>query len=129
MPTSRPSTQATAPGQLAVMIPAMIKSALPLTVIHSHDRANTWRLSSDVNICTTPWSWKRRRSARLDVGDAPRRRDFRRFIMEALLGFQVGSWDYATFGALFIISVAFLAVLVFMLGLPGRIAIARKHPN
>ena len=49
--------------------------------------------------------------------------------MEELLGFHVGFWDYATFAAIAIIVFAFLAVLVFMLGLPGRIAIARKHPE
>jgi hypothetical protein len=49
--------------------------------------------------------------------------------MEALLGFQVGFWDYATFVVLFILVAASLAVAVFVLGLPGRIAIARKHPE
>ena len=50
--------------------------------------------------------------------------------MEALLGFQVGVWDYATFLVLepFLVA-AGLAVAVFVLGLPGRIAIARKHPE
>ena len=49
--------------------------------------------------------------------------------MEALLGFHVGFWDYLTFAALFIISAAFLGILIFLLGLPGRIAIARNHPE
>jgi hypothetical protein len=49
--------------------------------------------------------------------------------MEALLGFRVGIWDYATFAALFVIVAAGLVVAVFILGLPGRIAIARKHPE
>jgi hypothetical protein len=49
--------------------------------------------------------------------------------MEALLGFHVGFWDYLTFAALFVISVAFLGILIFLLGLPGRIAIARNHPE
>jgi len=49
--------------------------------------------------------------------------------MEALLGFDVGFWDYATFVVLAILVAAGLAVLVFILGLPGRIAIARKHPE
>jgi hypothetical protein len=49
--------------------------------------------------------------------------------MEALLGFHVGFWDYVTFGTLFVIVMAFLALAVFILGLPGRIAIARKHPE
>jgi len=49
--------------------------------------------------------------------------------MEALLGFHVDFWDYATFLVLFILVAAGLAVAVFVLGLPGRIAIARKHPE
>ena len=49
--------------------------------------------------------------------------------MEALLGFHVDFWDYATFLVLFILVAAGLAVAVFVLGLPGRIAIARKHPD
>ena len=40
MPTSRPSAQATLSGQLAMIIPAIIKSAMPLTTIHSHERGN-----------------------------------------------------------------------------------------
>ena len=50
-------------------------------------------------------------------------------VMEALLGFHVGFWDYATFAAMFIIGAAGLAVAIFILGLPGRIAIARNHPE
>jgi hypothetical protein len=49
--------------------------------------------------------------------------------MEALLGFHVGFWDYATFLVLAVLVAAGLAVAVFVLGLPGRIAIARKHPE
>jgi hypothetical protein len=49
--------------------------------------------------------------------------------MEALLGFHVGFWDYVTFLAIFVIVVAFLCAAVLILGLPGRIAIARKHPE
>jgi hypothetical protein len=49
--------------------------------------------------------------------------------MEALLGFHVDFWDYVTFGAMAVIVMAFLALAVFILGLPGRIAIARKHPE
>jgi hypothetical protein len=49
--------------------------------------------------------------------------------MEALLGFHVGFWDYATFLVLAILVAAGLGVAVFVLGLPGRIAIARKHPE
>ena len=49
--------------------------------------------------------------------------------MEALLGFQVGFWDYATFIVLAILVATGLGVAVFVLGLPGRIAIARNHPD
>jgi hypothetical protein len=49
--------------------------------------------------------------------------------METLLGFQISGWDYLTFLAIFIIGVAFFCVVIFVLGLPGRIAIARNHPD
>jgi hypothetical protein len=38
-------------------------------------------------------------------------------------------WDYVTFASLFIIGVAGMLLVMFILGLPGRIAIARKHPE
>lgn len=46
-----------------------------------------------------------------------------------ILGFDLDLWDYITFISLFIIGVAFVGILVFLGGLPGRIAIARKHPD
>jgi Protein of unknown function (DUF3302) len=49
--------------------------------------------------------------------------------MDRLVGFHVGFWDYVTFATIFVIVMAFLALVVFILGLPGRIAIARKHPE
>ena len=49
--------------------------------------------------------------------------------MEALLGFQVGFWDYITFAAMFVIAAAFLVGVILILGLPSRIAIARNHPE
>lgn len=49
--------------------------------------------------------------------------------MEALLGFQLDFWDYATFLSLFVLTAAGLGLAVFILGLPGRIAIARNHPE
>jgi membrane-bound ClpP family serine protease len=49
--------------------------------------------------------------------------------MDALVGFNVGFWDYVTFVSLAVIGAAFIGVLVFILGLPGRIAIARNHPE
>ena len=49
--------------------------------------------------------------------------------METLLGFRLDFWDYVTFAVLFVIGVVFIGVLIFLLGLPGRIAIARNHPE
>jgi hypothetical protein len=45
------------------------------------------------------------------------------------MGFELDFWDYATFAVLIFMGIAFLSVLIFILGLPGRIAIARKHPE
>jgi hypothetical protein len=49
--------------------------------------------------------------------------------MDALVGFHVGEWDYLTFAAMLVIIAAALTLAVLILGLPGRIAIARKHPE
>jgi hypothetical protein len=49
--------------------------------------------------------------------------------MEAMLGFRLDFWDYVTFAALAVIVFAALGLAVFVLGLPGRIAIARNHPE
>ena len=49
--------------------------------------------------------------------------------MESLLGFKLDFWDYATFGVLFLLVLAGLISVVWLAGLPGRIAIARKHPD
>jgi hypothetical protein len=38
-------------------------------------------------------------------------------------------WDYLTFGTFFIVGIGTVATLVFILGLPGKIAYARKHPD
>jgi hypothetical protein len=46
-----------------------------------------------------------------------------------MLGFDLTLWDYITFAVLIILGLAFLVAFVFILGLPGRIAIARKHPD
>jgi hypothetical protein len=46
-----------------------------------------------------------------------------------MLGFDLDFWDYVTFASLFILGVVGLVAIVFILGLPGRIAIARKHPD
>jgi hypothetical protein len=49
--------------------------------------------------------------------------------MNALLGFALDVWDYVTFLVLLLCMVIFLAFLVWLAGMPGRIAIARKHPD
>ncbi len=46
-----------------------------------------------------------------------------------MLGFKLDMWDYLTFAVIFALIGAGLTVAVFILGLPGRIAIARKHPD
>ena len=49
--------------------------------------------------------------------------------MESLLGFKIDGWDYATFAVLALLVLAGLITVVWLAGLPGRIAIARKHPD
>jgi hypothetical protein len=46
-----------------------------------------------------------------------------------MLGFNLDFWDYATFVAILLALVAVTAALLWLAGLPGRIAIARKHPD
>jgi hypothetical protein len=46
-----------------------------------------------------------------------------------MLGFDLDVWDYLTFLTLMILVAAFLTGLVLMAGLPGKIAIARNHPD
>ena len=46
-----------------------------------------------------------------------------------MLGFDLDFWDYLTFLTLFLVVVAGVAFRVWLAGLPGRIAIARKHPD
>ena len=48
--------------------------------------------------------------------------------MEALLGFQLDIWDYLTCATLLLLVVAFPRSCRAP-GLPGRIAIARRHPD
>jgi hypothetical protein len=50
-------------------------------------------------------------------------------VVDTLVGFHVDAWDYLTFAAMFIIVAAVLTLAVLILGLPGRIAVARKHPE
>ena len=49
--------------------------------------------------------------------------------MESLLGFSLDAWDYATFASMAIVGAAFIVLLYLILGLPGRIAVARRHPD
>jgi len=49
--------------------------------------------------------------------------------MESLFGFKLDFWDYATLAVMFLLVMSALVFLVWLAGLPGRIAIARKHPD
>src|SRR6185503_21367419 len=49
--------------------------------------------------------------------------------METLLGFDLDFWDYVTFASMSVIVMGGLGAAIFILGLPGRIAIARAHPE
>jgi hypothetical protein len=46
-----------------------------------------------------------------------------------MLGFSLDIWDFLTFAVMVALIGAFLTIAVLVLGLPGRIAIARKHPD
>jgi len=46
-----------------------------------------------------------------------------------MLGFSLDFWDYATLAVLFILGAAGLTAAVLLLGLPGKIARARNHPD
>lgn len=45
------------------------------------------------------------------------------------LGFELDFWDYATFITAALAGAAGLLIYIWIAGLPGRIAIARKHPD
>lgn len=49
--------------------------------------------------------------------------------MDSLVGFKLDIWDYLTFLSLMVAVLGGLAFVVWLAGLPGRIAIARKHPD
>jgi hypothetical protein len=49
--------------------------------------------------------------------------------MENLLGFKLDFWDYATGVVGFLLVFSGLFTVLWLAGLPGRIAIARKHPD
>ncbi len=46
-----------------------------------------------------------------------------------MLGFELTLWDYITFATLALAGVCVIVIFVFVAGLPGRIAISRKHPD
>jgi hypothetical protein len=46
-----------------------------------------------------------------------------------MLGFELDFWDYATFVVLMLCVAALIVTWLFLAGLPGRIALARKHPE
>ena len=46
-----------------------------------------------------------------------------------MLGFSLDFWDYVTFAVLIVAGMGSVTVIVLMAGLPGRIAIARNHPD
>jgi hypothetical protein len=46
-----------------------------------------------------------------------------------MLGFELGFWDYATFVTGALAGLSCIAFFVWLAGLPGRIAFARKHPE
>jgi Protein of unknown function (DUF3302) len=46
-----------------------------------------------------------------------------------MLGFELDFWDYLTFLTLMLVVVAAVASWIWLAGLPGRIAIARRHPE
>ena len=46
-----------------------------------------------------------------------------------MLEFKLDFWDFATFFVLFLLGTAGVVSVIWLAGLPGRIAIARKHPD
>ena len=46
-----------------------------------------------------------------------------------MLGFELDFWDYATFATAAAAGSAVMLTYIWIAGLPGRIAIARKHPD
>jgi len=45
------------------------------------------------------------------------------------VGFELDIWDYLTFITGLLAAVAVMVILIWIAGLPGQIAIARKHPD
>ena len=46
-----------------------------------------------------------------------------------LLGRSLDGYDYLTFAALILMLAALMGLFLFIMGLPGRVAIKRKHPH
>jgi hypothetical protein len=46
-----------------------------------------------------------------------------------MLGFEITFWDWVTFATAALAGVAVMVILLWIMGLPGQIAIARKHPE
>ena len=46
-----------------------------------------------------------------------------------MLGFELDFWDYATFATFALAGLAGVLIYIWIAGLPGRIALARKHPE
>ena len=46
-----------------------------------------------------------------------------------MLGFELDVWDYATFATAAAAGAAAILIYIWIAGLPGRIALARKHPD
>lgn len=45
------------------------------------------------------------------------------------MGFKLDLWDYITFLAIIAAGISILIILLWIAGLPGKIAISRKHPD
>ncbi|WP_226876838.1 DUF3302 domain-containing protein [Microbulbifer hainanensis] len=45
------------------------------------------------------------------------------------MGFKLNGWDYLTFLAVIAAGISILIILLWIAGLPGKIAISRKHPD
>lgn len=46
-----------------------------------------------------------------------------------MLGFTLDIWDYLTFATILLAVLSLGAIWIWLAGLPGRIALARKHPE
>jgi len=46
-----------------------------------------------------------------------------------MLGFELDIWDYLTFLTGLVAAISVIVILLWVAGLPGQIAIARKHPE